>query len=70
VLGRDPETIRLKEILDCVRNAGKNIKLAGDRDEVEIEDLLDDVDQSIAKALAEKKLQELILKLSPAELKD
>jgi hypothetical protein len=46
--------------------------LSGDRNEIEIEinDLLDDVDQSIAKALAGKNLQELTLKLSAAELKD
>jgi hypothetical protein len=37
--------------------------------DIEINDLLDDVDQSIAKALAEINLPELTLKLSPAELK-
>ncbi|HEX9454229.1 MAG TPA: hypothetical protein VGA27_07710 [Candidatus Binatia bacterium] len=46
--------------------------MSGDRNEVDIEinDLLDDVDQSIAKALAVKNLPEIILKLSPAELND
>jgi len=46
--------------------------LAGDRNAVDIgiNDLLDDVDQSIAKALAGINLQELILKLSAAELID
>jgi len=35
---------------------GRKIRLSGDRNEVDIEinDLLDDVDQSIAKALAAK----------------
>jgi hypothetical protein len=43
--------------------------LAGDRNEVDIgiNDLLDDVDQSIVKALAGKNLQEMILKLTRPE---
>lgn len=57
-------------VLDCVRHAGRKIRLAGDRNEVDIgiNDLLDDVDQSIAKALAGKNLQEMILKLTRPEL--
>jgi membrane protein len=68
VLGRDPETIGIKEILDCVRNSGKkvNIQEERSREESEINDLLLDLDQSSVKALAGKNLQGLILRLSPS----
>ena len=67
VLGRDPETISIKEILDCVRNAGRKIKTPADRsaEETEINDLLLDVEQSIAEGLHGKNLQALIARLSP-----
>lgn len=67
VLGRDPETIRIKEILDCVRNSGKKIKTRTDLsdEESEINDLLLEVDQSMAEALEGKHLQGLIVSLSP-----
>src|SRR6266568_5134200 len=66
VLGRDPETIGVKEILDCVRNSGRKVKLQGERsrEESEINGLLLDLDQSSAKTLEGKNLQWLILRLS------
>lgn len=67
VLGRDPETISIKEILDCVRDAGRKIKMPVDRsaEETEINELLLDVEQSIAEGLHGKNLQALIARLSP-----
>ena len=67
VLARDPETIPIKEILDCVRNSGNKIKNRTDLsdEESEIDDLLLEVDQSTAEALAGKHLQGLILSLAP-----
>jgi membrane protein len=69
VLGRDPETITIKDILDCVRNAGKKVKNQPDpsEEEIEINDLLLDVDQSAAETLKGKHLQGLILSLSPSK---
>lgn len=69
VLGRDPETIQIKEILDCVRNAGKKVKAPMDlsEEESEIDDLLLEVDRSAAEALEGKHLQSLIVSLSPPE---
>ena len=66
VLGRDPETIGVKEILDCVRNSGRKVKLQGERsrEESEINGLLLDLDQSSTKILEGKNLQWLILRLS------
>jgi len=68
VLGRDPEMISIKEILDCVRNAGKKIKTQADRskEENEVNSLLSDLDQSSAKNLEGKNLQGLILSVTPA----
>src|SRR6185503_11955885 len=67
VLGRDPETIRIKEILDCVRNSGKKVKTRTDLsdEESEINDLLLEVDQSMADALEGKHLQGLIVSVGP-----
>jgi DNA-binding IscR family transcriptional regulator len=69
VLGRDPETIGIKEILDCVRNSGKKVKIQGERsrEESEINGLLLDLDQSNGKTLEGKHLQGLILRLSPPD---
>jgi DNA-binding IscR family transcriptional regulator len=69
VLGRDPETISIKEILDCVRNSGKRLKAPTERsaEENEINELLLDIEQSMAEALQGKNLQGLILTLSPPE---
>jgi membrane protein len=63
VLGRDPATITIKEILDCVRNSGKIVHPQAMRQEAEnvIEDLLFDVDRAAAQALDGKTLQSLIL---------
>ena len=68
VLGRDPEMISIKEILDCVRNAGKKIKTQADRskEENEVNSLLSDLDLSSAKNLEGKNLQGLILSVTPA----
>ena len=68
VLGRDPEMISIKEILDCVRNAGKKIKTQADRskEENEVNSLLADLDQSLVKTLEGKNLQGLILSVTPA----
>ena len=69
VLWRDPETISIKEILDCVRNSGKKVKGQSNRTkpEIEIEEMLLDIDQSITEALEGKTLQSLILKLVPSQ---
>jgi len=63
VLGRDPATITIKEILDCVRNSGKIVHPPAMRQEAEnvIDDLLFDVDRAAAQALDGKTLQSLIL---------
>ena len=69
VLGRDPETISIKEILDCVRNSGRKIRAPvnnSTKEENEIDELLLDVDQSVAEALEGKSLQNLILSQTPA----
>jgi DNA-binding IscR family transcriptional regulator len=65
VLGRDPATISIKEILDCVRNSGKSVQLQANRVEEEcvIEDLLCGVDRAATQALDGKTLQSLILAL-------
>ena len=67
VLGRDPETIAIKDILDCVRNAGKKTNTPDDRspEEDEIDELLASVDLSVSKTLEGKSLQSLILSLPP-----
>jgi len=67
VLARDPETISIKEILDCVRNSGKKLKAPTERsvEENEINGLLLGIEQSMAEALQGKNLQGLILTLSP-----
>ncbi len=67
VLGRDPQTIGIKEIIDCVRNAGKKTKLPAERsaEENEINELLLDVEESMGETLKGKNLQALIARLSP-----
>ncbi len=62
VLGRDPETVSVKEVIDCVRYAGEKKTSGGHatKDENEIEELLLDVDASVAEALAGKSLRRLI----------
>jgi len=72
VLGRDPETIGIKDIIDCVRNSGKKAKLPEERspEEDEIDELLASVDLSVTKALEGKSLQSLILSLPPPQAQD
>jgi len=67
VLGRDPETIGVKEVLDCVRHAGKKIKIPNERseEEKEINALLHEVDDAMSQSLAGKSLQAVILSLPP-----
>src|SRR5690349_16129963 len=62
VLGRDPQTISIKEILDCVRNGGRKTNLLSDElhDESEVNELLLKLDQSVSKALEGQTLQTLI----------
>jgi membrane protein len=69
VLGRDPETISIKEILDCVRNSGRRVGAPIHRgaEENEIDEMLLDVDQSVAEALEGKSLQSFIVKLSSSQ---
>jgi membrane protein len=63
VLARDPQRIKVKEILDCVRNSGQKRSLPGDRaeEEIGIEELLREVDNSVAETLEGRSLQNLIL---------
>jgi membrane protein len=63
VLGRDPQTISLKEILDCVRHAGRNstVRLNRSQAEDEIDELFVDVEHSVAQALEGRTLQSLVV---------
>jgi membrane protein len=72
VLARDPETIGIKEILDCVRNSGKKTRVRSDlsEEENEINALLAGVEDATAKTLAGKSLQEMILRLTPPEARE
>jgi membrane protein len=62
VVGRDPQTITIKEILDCVRNGGgkMNLRRDGNKEETPVNELLLRVDQSVSKALEGQSLQTLI----------
>jgi membrane protein len=64
VLARDPERISIKEILDCVRNSGVTKQIVRTDEEVFIEALLREVDDSVAQALEGKSLQSLIVEHS------
>ena len=64
VLARDPERISIKEILDCVRSAGVKKPPVRNDDEVAIEQLLQKVDDSVARTLEGKSLQTLIVENS------
>jgi membrane protein len=68
VLGRDPETISIKEILDCVRygREGRKSRPQAGRDESIVDELMLDVEQSMADALEGKSLQSMILQVVPA----
>ena len=67
VLARDPERIGIKEILDCVRGSGerKRKRAGGTEEEIGIEELLQEADDSVAKTLQGKSLQSLILANRP-----
>jgi DNA-binding IscR family transcriptional regulator len=69
VLGRDPATITIKAIIDCVRSSGKSVKVQGQRgkEEVVIDDILLAVEQAAAEALEGKNLQALLLSLDPPQ---
>jgi membrane protein len=62
VLGRDPETIGVKEVLDCVRYSGEKKLARADsgKAEDEIDDVLLEVEQSVAEVLEGKSLKSLI----------
>lgn len=70
VLGRDAETIGVKEILDCVRHSGKQSRLQPIRstDEQQIDELLEAIDRSAALAVEHKSLQSLIVSVEPQTL--
>ncbi len=67
VLSRDPETISVKEILDCVRNGreGRKSWFPVSNEQNVVEELLLDVEQSVTDTLEGKSLRSLILSLSP-----
>jgi DNA-binding IscR family transcriptional regulator len=67
VLGRDPQTIGIKDILDCVRNAGTKSRVPGVRshEEKAIDRLLETVEQSAGQTLGGASLQSLILSAEP-----
>jgi len=62
VLGRDPQSISINEILDSVRNGGKKANLLsdGNQEESQVNELLLKVDQSVSKALEGQSLGTLI----------
>jgi membrane protein len=72
VLGRDPQTISMKDILDCVRSSGKKMKLLSSPNatEKQVNALLQEVDDSLADALAGKSLQAMILTLPAPGARD
>jgi membrane protein len=69
VLGRDPQTIGIKDILDCVRHSGKIAKAPGEgsKEVDEVNDLFVKLEQSTAKVLEGKNLQTLIFSAGAAE---
>jgi membrane protein len=65
VLARDPERISIKEILDCVRNSGAKKPAFRTEDEVTIEELLREVNDSVTQTLEGKSLQSFIVEHTP-----
>jgi membrane protein len=68
VLSRHPETIGIKEVLDCVRKGPerrKSIRSVGNEENA-VDELLSEVDRSAAATLEGKTLQHLILEAAPA----
>jgi membrane protein len=68
VLSRNPEMISIKEILDCVRypRDGRKLRAGASLEESVIEELMLDVEQSVADTLEGKSLQSLIHSVGPA----
>jgi DNA-binding IscR family transcriptional regulator len=68
VLGRDPATIGIKEIIDCVRGVGKDgkarSKLREDQERL-IDAILLEAEQAAARSWEGKTLQALVLALEP-----
>ncbi len=66
VLGRDPEKISIKEILDCVRHFGESPGSTDGRTkaESEIDEMLVEIDESVAETLEGRTLKDLILSQS------
>jgi membrane protein len=68
VLGRDAATIAIKDILDCVRSSGRNVRVQSQKGQEEEENIVDgilfEVDQAATKALEGKTLQALISDLA------
>ena len=62
VLSRDPATIGMKEILDCVRSSGEKRNAQSERGKEKnvIDEVMKDVDRSVGVALEGKTLQTLI----------
>jgi DNA-binding IscR family transcriptional regulator len=67
VLGRAPERISIKEILDCIRTSGDTSKGTGVylREPNGIDELMLALDQSVAATLDGKTLQSLIVRQEP-----
>jgi len=67
VLGRDPERISIKEILDCVRHFGeqKGSSRTREKEENKIDEMLLEIEQSTAETLDGKNLQDLIRSQGP-----
>jgi membrane protein len=68
VLGRDPATIGIKEIIDCVRGVGKDVKARSklrENQEKLIDGILLEAEQAAARSWEEKTLQTLVLALEP-----
>ncbi len=69
VLSRDPETISVKEILDCVRYGrdGRRLRAHSGKEESAVDELMLDVEQSAADTLQGKSLQTLIHSIAAAQ---
>jgi membrane protein len=67
VLSRDPKTISVKEILDCVRYGrdGRKLRSGASLEESAIEELMLDVEQSVTATLEGKNLEMMIQKVGP-----
>ena len=65
VLGRDPETIGVKEVLDCIRNGSKTSRpqMARSEEGQAVNALLQRIDDAIGSTLQNDSLQSLILQL-------